>query len=862
MKTNCKMYDLITSKKFVLYISLVLLLSNICFAATKYVNTATNDNISIGNADHVYVDETNDKIGIPTTTPLFELTIYGDVNATGKVNGSEFCIKGDCKTAWSEVPETLLNTGHGVGNATIWKNSTTFYNTSVYTGGSGKIGIGTSVLGSLRLNVSTTEDFGIYSIGSLYGIYGREGTTDPQSYGFVGYYNGADGYGGYFYGKDNGIKAESSTDSGYAAYFTGNVLIDRNLTVDTKTLHIDNSDNRIGIETKFPKSDLYVNGTISIDGYNVKDVRDAHIPQEFWGAETGFHSDFEEKVSATVFESATTYHISATTLTNGNTLIAYKDSGNNQYGTFVIYDELGNEVKSPTVFESAVTAYTSTTTFTNGNVLIAYFDGGNSGYGTFVIYDQDGTQIKSPTVFNSANTISISTTALPNGNVLIAHNGDTKFVIYDSQGNLIKSPTTIEGVTATQISATTLTNGNVLIAYQDADPYHGTFVIYDQDGNLIKSATVFESATTNYISAITLTNGNVLIAYTDAGNSNYGTFAIYNQDGSVIKSPTVFESATTQVISAITLTNGNVLIAYTDAGNSNYGTFIIYDQDGNLIKSATVFESAATYYSFATTLPNGNALIAYSDDGNSDYGTLVIYEQKGAIFDGRVTISGNVSNSSLNIYRNSSSTDKFINFTDGAYTIGSIDSFSSTDGLGLVINSFSYGSSTPNVGLVMSSYAQDSAPDHIFDGAITIRGYNKTDNSILAKMPIFRVLNAASDLIFSIGSNGTIDVSGGTLRINNSGTPGAGAGLELEYAENIGMSDILSYDRSATAYKDLNISASKITLEESGTDVMIIDDGKVSVLTSNTPEQALVIDGDFNTTVDFRGDGHVVIRLG
>jgi len=813
MKTNCKMYDLITSKKFVLYISLVLLLSNICFAATKYVNTATNDNISIGNADHVYVDETNDKIGIPTTTPLFELTIYGDVNATGKVNGSEFCIKGDCKTAWSEVPETLLNTGHGVGNATIWKNSTTFYNTSVYTGGSGKIGIGTSVLGSLRLNVSTTEDFGIYSIGSLYGIYGREGTTDPQSYGFVGYYNGADGYGGYFYGKDNGIKAESSTDSGYAAYFTGNVLIDRNLTVDTKTLHIDNSDNRIGIETKFPKSDLYVNGTISIDGYNVKDVRDAHIPQEFWGAETGFHSDFEEKVSATVFESATTYHISATTLTNGNTLIAYKDSGNNQYGTFVIYDELGNEVKSPTVFESAVTAYTSTTTFTNGNVLIAYFDGGNSGYGTFVIYDQDGTQIKSPTVFNSANTISISTTALPNGNVLIAHNGDTKFVIYDSQGNLIKSPTTIEGVTATQISATTLTNGNVLIAYQDADPYHGTFVIYDQDGNLIKSATVFESATTNYISAITLTNG-------------------------------------------------NVLIAYTDAGNSNYGTFIIYDQDGNLIKKPEVFESAATNYISATTLINGDVTIAYSDDGNSDYGTFVIYKQSGAILDGRVGIDETNPTAKLNIHRTSSGTRNHINITDGPYTVGRFSPVSSNDGIGLFISGFSYGNSNPNPNLLLAGYVEDNYPDNIYDSAVAFRGYDMSDNSALSNMAIFRVLNAHTSLMFSIEAGGTTEVTGGTLRINDSGTPIDGASLEIEYQADNGKAEILSYDRSADEYKDLDIRASKIIFEEAATDMMIINDNKVNITAVGDLNQDFVVGGSTNVTGAIRGDDQVVFQLG
>ena len=122
-----------------------------------------------------------------------------------------------------------------------------------------------------------------------------------------------------------------------------------------------------------------------------------------------------------IFENATTDYISTTTLSNDNVLIAYRDVGNSDYGTFCIYDKNGNQVVAPTVFNSANTIYISTTTLSNDNVLIAYRDVGNSNYGTFCIYNENGNQVVAPTVFNSAATAVISATTLSNDNALIAY---------------------------------------------------------------------------------------------------------------------------------------------------------------------------------------------------------------------------------------------------------------------------------------------------------------------------------------------------------------------------------------------------------------------------------------------------------
>ncbi|MBW2976489.1 hypothetical protein KY347_03520, partial [Candidatus Woesearchaeota archaeon] len=242
---------------------------------------------------------------------------------------------------------------------------------------------------------------------------------------------------------------------------TGNTTI-------AETLFVDNTSGRVGIGTTTPAYSLDVAGTlrgqnfITSANYSVNDIL---IPQEVWNygpvSLTGSIGmdilDWEEKVSATVFESATTIFVSATALTNGNVLIAYEDGGNSNYGTLVIYDSAGNQIKAPTVFESGRAESISATALTNGNVLIAYRDHDNSDYGTFVIYDSAGNQIKAPTVFESGGIYYISATALTNGNVLIAYDdgGNSNYgtlVIYDSAGNQIIAPTVFESGRAESIS--------------------------------------------------------------------------------------------------------------------------------------------------------------------------------------------------------------------------------------------------------------------------------------------------------------------------------------------------------------------------------------------------------------------------
>ena len=88
-----------------------------------------------------------------------------------------------------------------------------------------------------------------------------------------------------------------------------------------------------------------------------------------------------------LFNSATTNYISATALTETRFAVAYCDAGNSNYGTAVIGDVTGNAIAfgSEYVFNSATTYDVSATALTETRFAVAYRDGGNSGRGTATI---------------------------------------------------------------------------------------------------------------------------------------------------------------------------------------------------------------------------------------------------------------------------------------------------------------------------------------------------------------------------------------------------------------------------------------------------------------------------------------------
>ena len=118
--------------------------------------------------------------------------------------------------------------------------------------------------------------------------------------------------------------------------------------------------------------------------------------------------------SAVTFNSANSSYIGATfDSANGKVVIAYRDDGNSDYGTAIIGTVSGTSISfgSEVVFESAVSTYINITyDSTNEKAVIAYRDAGNSNYGTSVVFSAT----QQTTNLTTENYIGIAAEAISN----------------------------------------------------------------------------------------------------------------------------------------------------------------------------------------------------------------------------------------------------------------------------------------------------------------------------------------------------------------------------------------------------------------------------------------------------------------
>ena len=353
--------------------------------------------------------------------------------------------------------------------------------------------------------------------------------------------------------------------------------------------------------------------------------------------------------TSVAFETGLTTYISVAYDTNAQKIVvAYKDNGNSDYGTAVVGTVSGTSISfgTPVVFESAGTSFTATVYDSNAQkVVIAYRDSGNSNYGTAIVGTVSGTSISFGTasVFESGHATYISAAYDSSAQKVVIAYTD---VLNSSYGTAIVgtvsgtsisfgSASVFESASSDYIAVAYDSNANkIVMAYRDGDnSYYGTAVVGTVSGTSISfgSATVFESANASYMSAVYDANSQkVVIAYSDGGNADYGTAVVGTVTGTSISfgTPVVFESANATYIGAVYDANAQkVFIAYRDSGNSNYGTAVTGTVSGTSISfgSAAVFESANSLFVAAAYDSNSQkAVIAYRDVGNSNYGTGLV----------------------------------------------------------------------------------------------------------------------------------------------------------------------------------------------------------------------------------------------
>ena len=169
--------------------------------------------------------------------------------------------------------------------------------------------------------------------------------------------------------------------------------------------------------------------------------------------------------TAVVFESARADYVSATYDSNAQkVIIAYRDVGNSNYGTVISGTVSGTSVSFGTaaVFESAATLDISSTYDANAQkVVIAYRDAGNANYGTSVVFQPESTNLTSENyigISDGAYTDAATATIQLVGSVDDAQSGLTAGQKYyvQTDGTLSETPATPSVLAGTAQSATKL----------------------------------------------------------------------------------------------------------------------------------------------------------------------------------------------------------------------------------------------------------------------------------------------------------------------------------------------------------------------------------------------------------------------
>ena len=281
-------------------------------------------------------------------------------------------------------------------------------------------------------------------------------------------------------------------------------------------------------------------------------------------------------------------------------IVSYQDNGNLDYGTVIVGTVSGTAISfgSKYIFNSGSTNYTSTSfdPNTTGMFVVAYRDSGNSNYGTAIVGTVSGTTIS----FGSEYTFSASTTTLTT--VSFDPNTANKFVVAYGAGNGSNGKAIVGTVSGTTISFGSEyasssgsayhisasfdpnTAGKFVVSYRDAGNLnYGTTVAGTISGTTISfgSAVVFNSGITSFTSTSFDPNtaNKFVVSYQDNGNSNYGKVVVGTVSGTAISfgSEITLNSDFTDYISASFDPNsaGKFVVAYRDNGNSNYGTAIV-----------------------------------------------------------------------------------------------------------------------------------------------------------------------------------------------------------------------------------------------------------------------------------------------
>ena len=370
------------------------------------------------------------------------------------------------------------------------------------------------------------------------------------------------------------------------------------------------------------------------------------------------------------FESGVTADINMSYDTSSQkVVIAYRDSGNSQYGTAIVGTVSGTDISfgSSVLFNASHSRFISLAYDANANkTVVACRDVGNSSHGKAFVGTISGTSISfgSGVVFNAATTYDVDIVYDPPSQKVIVSYQDVGNSSYGTAKVGTISGTSIsfgnasvfnEASTASHSLVYTPNSQKVLIAYQDAGAA-GRIKIATISGTTVafSSATTFNSSNSSYINAVYDSNGEkAVIAYTDAGSSpaNAITGIVYQNaytstnltaenyigmssgvvDAGVLDTSEFQDNNTTQYVNSVYDVNAErVVIAYLNNDTSNgTGGCIVGTISGSSISfgSFTTFSTGTQISDISLTYDstNNKCVVSYqfpSSTGQSKVATV------------------------------------------------------------------------------------------------------------------------------------------------------------------------------------------------------------------------------------------------
>ena len=422
--------------------------------------------------------------------------------------------------------------------------------------------------------------------------------------------------------------------------------------------------------------------------------------------------------SESVFESAAALFPSLAYDTNAQKIvIAYEDDANSDHGTAVVGTVSGTSITfgTPVVFEDSSISDSSTVYYADAQkIVIAYKNNGNSNYGTFVVGTVSGTSISfsTPIVFNTGNSTTPSATYdSSNKKVVVAYRDSSNSsygtsVVYqpaytstpltsenyigmskgvvDGSVEAIGTPTVISTVQSSYFGSTYDTNSNkVVVTYWDQTNSKGMAVVGTVSGTSISFGTPVQysaqSAFTYPQGVVFDSNSNkVVISYVDSGGSSYGTAIVGTVSGTSISFGTavVFESASTAFPQAtFDNVNNKVVIVYEDGGDSDKGKAVVGTVSGTSISFGSTATWNAGLTSYPTVAYDTNAqkvVVAYRDRSGSDHGKAVVGTVSGTSISFGSATTFNAANTNYNIVVYDEGAQKVVVYYQGASSMEAI----------------------------------------------------------------------------------------------------------------------------------------------------------------------------------------------